>query len=294
VELVAGNQALGLAVSAARRLIINADDFGLSEAVNRGIREAHAACTVTSASLLVNTPGFIDAVQAARQMPNLGVGLHLNLTVGPPVSPPDAVPSLCDRRTGKFRGLSHLVARALARRVVAAEVARECTAQLERLSGTGLRITHLDGHQHAHVLPGVWSAVVPAAREAGVTVVRIPLEPVAGIAWRPIAAVGQALLAACYRLAARHVPVPPRHADHFRGFALTGRRDFLQRLLALLDGLEPGVTELMVHPGNPDASLAGWVGYAQGRELELAALTSPAVRERLRRGDIALVHFGAV
>ena len=293
MELVAGNQSAGLAVSATRRLILNADDFGLSEAVNRGIRAAHAAGAVTSASLLVNTPAFPDAVAAARQTPDLGLGLHLNLSAGSPVSPPDTVPSLCDARTGRFRGLSRLVVRALAGRVVATEVARECAAQIERMSGTGLRITHLDGHQHTHVLPGVWGPVVAAARNAGVTVVRIPLEPVRTIAWRPMAALGQVLLGGCYRVAARNVPVP-RHADHFRGFALTGRRDFLKRLLALLDALEPGVTELMVHPGYRDAGLTGWVGYVEGREGELAALTSPAVRDRLRRGDIELVQFGAL
>lgn len=293
MELVAGSEGRGLAMNAARRLIINADDFGLSEGVNRGIREAHTAGSVTSASLLVNTPGFTDAVHLARQLPSLGVGLHLNLTTGAPISPPDAVPSLCDPRTGRFRRLPGFVARALAGGIAASDVARECTAQIACMAATGLRITHLDGHEHAHVLPGVWSPVVAAARQAGVTVVRIPLEPVTGIAWRPIAAFGQALLATSYRLAARHAPVP-RSADHFRGFALTGRRDFLERLLALLDALEPGVTELMVHPGYPDASLAGWVGYAEGRQRELAALTSPAVRDRLQRGDVELVSFGAV
>jgi len=275
-----------------RRLVINADDFGLSAGVNRGILEAHAAGTVTSTSLLVNTPGFADAVRAARDAPELGVGLHLNLTAGRPVSRPDAVSSLCDRRTGRFCSLSRLIARVLVGRVDRAEVALECAAQIERARGAGVRLTHLDGHQHTHVLPGIWGPVVEAAKQAGIDVMRLGLEPAVGIAWRPLAAVGQLLLTASWRRATRGAPLP-RHADHFRGFALTGRRDFLERLLGVLDRLEPGVTELMVHPGYADASLEGWVSYGGGRERELEALTSPAVRSRLGRGDIELIGFSS-
>jgi len=275
-----------------RRLIINADDFGLSVGVNRAILEAHAAGTVSSASLLVNAPGFEDAARAAQATPALGVGLHFNLTMGAPASAATAVPSLCDPRTGRFYSLSGLIARALTGRLDGGEVALECTAQIARARAAGVGgLTHLDGHQHAHVLPGIWGPVVAASTRAGIDVMRLGLEPAAGLAWRPLAAVGQLLLTASWRRATRGAPLP-RHADHFRGFALTGRRDFAERLLAVLDHLEPGVTELMVHPGYVDASLEGWVSYRAGRERELAALLSAPVRDRLRRGDIELINFG--
>jgi len=211
--------------------------------------------------------------------------------MGAPVSPATAVPSLCDPHTGRFCSLSRLIARALVGRVDGREVALECAAQIARARGAGVRLTHLDGHQHTHVLPGIWGPVVAATRQAGIDVMRLGLEPASGIAWRPLAAAGQLLLTASWRWATRGAPLP-RHADHFRGFALTGRRDFLERLLEVLDRLEPGVTELMVHPGYPDASLEGWVSYRAGRERELAALLSAAVRDRLRRGDIELIGFG--
>src|SRR5690242_2748665 len=118
------------------------------------------------------------------------------------------------------------------------------------------------------------------------------------MAWRPLAAVGQVLLSTAYRIAASGADGPvPRHASHFRGFALTGRRDFKTRLLALLDQLDAaggGVTELMVHPGYVDPDLAEWARYVAGREVELAALLSAEVRERLGRGDIELIDFGDV
>ena len=277
-----------------RRLVVNADDFGLSAGVNRGIMEAHAAGTVSSTSLLVNAPGFTDAVRAAGDAPELGVGLHLNLTMGAPVSPAAAVPSLCDPHTGRFYSLSRLIARTLVGRVDGGEVALECAAQIARARGAGVRrLTHLDGHQHTHVLPGIWGPVVAAATQAGIHVMRLGLEPASRIAWRPLAAAGQLLLTASWRWATRGAPLP-RHADHFRGFALTGRRDFLARLLVLLDALEPGVTELMVHPGYADASLAGWVSYGAGRERELDALRSTAVRTRLQRGDIEVIDFADI
>jgi predicted glycoside hydrolase/deacetylase ChbG (UPF0249 family) len=278
-------------MTSGRRLAINADDLGLSDGVNRGILACAEAGVVTSASLLVNTPGFAAAVAAARGLPRLSVGLHLNLTTGAPVSPPAAVPTLCDRRSGRFWPLGQLAARALLGRVDAGDVARECAAQIARARTAGVPLTHLDGHQHTHVLPGIWRPVIATARHAGIELVRVPLEPASAMLWRPAAAVGQVLLACSYRLAARATP-PPRHVDHFRGFALTGRRDFAARLLELLERLEPGLTELMVHPGYPDAGLAGWVSYAAGRERELDGLRSPGVRARLARGDIRLVPLG--
>ena len=163
----------------APRLVVNADDFGLSTGVNRGILEAHAAGVVSSVSVLVNTPGWTDALRRLRDLgpppaPGLGVGLHLNLTMGRPVSWGG---SLSDARTGRFHTLRALVARAFAGRLDPGDVAIECAAQLARLRNAGLVVTHLDSHRHVHVLPGVWGAVVETARSAGVPVLRVPLEP---------------------------------------------------------------------------------------------------------------------
>lgn len=275
-----------------RQLIVNADDLGLSAGVNRGIVAGAAAGVVTSASLLVNTPGFPDAVAQLAAGGALDVGLHFNLTTGAPVAGAGAVPSLCDPRTGRLHPLPALIARALGGRISSGEVALECEAQIGRARAARVRLTHLDGHEHVHVLPGVWRPVVETARRAGLDVVRVPLEPLVSLAWRPAAVVGQLLIAAAYGVARRGVS-PPRHPDHFRGFALTGRRDFAARLLRLLDALDPGTTELMVHPGYEDAELNGWARYTVGRERELDSLLSPALRARLQRGDIALTNFSA-
>ncbi len=272
---------------------MNADDFGLSPGVTRGILEAHAAGVVSSVSVLVNAPGWEDAVralQAAGSGSGLGVGLHLNLTAGAPVSP---ARSLVDARTGCFLGLATLVARVLARRIASADVAAECAAQLDRLRAVGVNVTHIDSHRHVHALPGVWPAVVATARARGVRVVRVPLEPLRGDPRRWRALPKRLAIALAWRLAARGV-TPPHHADHFRGLSLQGGRGFRAGLLALLDRLPRGTTELMVHPGHPDAALAAWDGYTAPRAAELAVLTSSSVRERFRRGDFQLTHFGTI
>jgi predicted glycoside hydrolase/deacetylase ChbG (UPF0249 family) len=272
---------------------VNADDFGCSAGVNRGILEAHAAGVVSSVSVLVNTPGWLDARQRLRAAgETLGVGLHLNLTAGTPLT---TAPSLTDPRTSRFHSLPALVARALTGRLDSADVAAECAAQLARLREAGVRVLHLDSHRHVHVLPGIWGVVIETARREGVPAVRVPLEPFSGARanWRAL--VKQAALVAAWSIASRGgTAAAARHADRFYGISLQGDPRFLTRVLALLDRLEPGTTELMVHPGHPDGDLAGWDDYTAPRALELAALTSPVVRARFASGAFRLVHFGAL
>ena len=265
--------------------MVNADDFGLSPGVNRGIIEAHEAGSVTSTSLLANAPGFADAIARAQRAPRLGVGLHANLTVGAPVAPRTAVESLWDPRTEGFYPLSHLVRRALAGQIEPRHVAVECAAQLARLHSTGIAVTHIDSHRHVHVLPGIWPAVVTVARRAGIRAVRVPHEP--GVT------IKQLCLRAAWIVAARGDRGDDvRLVRQFRGLSLMDAPDYERVLLRLLDRLPFGTTELMVHPGHADAELAAWDKYVAPRERELAALRSAEVRTRFARGDIALYHFG--
>ena len=251
--------------------------------MNRGILEAVASRVVTSVSVLVNAPGWEDGLDRLGAWPELGIGLHLNLTAGRPLT--DGA-TLRDPATGAFHPLRALVIRALRGRIDSAEVQAECAAQLTRLRETGAPLTHLDSHRHVHALPGVWRPVVETARREGIGVVRVPLEPgtpsLKGLALR-----------AAWRVAARGVPVP-RHPQRFYGISLQARPDFAQRLLRLLDRLPRGTTELMVHPGHPDAALAAWDDYTAPRAVELAALTGEAIRSRLSRGDLRLATFASL
>ena len=277
-----------------RLLIINADDLGFAPGVNRGILAAHEAGTLTSASMMVTTPAFDEAVALVHQRaPRLGVGLHLNLIAGRPLT---GESTLTDPRTGELHPLPQLAARALRGRIHPADVRRECDAQLAALARARIRPTHVDSHRHAHALPGVLPAVLASARDAGVRIVRRPLDrPPLG---NPIVAAKMLVLHAAWRAAAASLDAPSQElaarAPHFRGIALQGAPNVEERLCALLEALPFGATELMMHPGYDDAVLAAQDPYRAEREREVAALRSAAVRERLARGDIRLVTFDAL
>jgi predicted glycoside hydrolase/deacetylase ChbG (UPF0249 family) len=242
--------------------------------------------------MMVNTPALADAVTLAKARPALGVGLHLNLVSGRPLT--DA-PSLTNARTGEFHPLGELARRAVAGRIRAEEARRECDAQLRALADAGIMPTHLDSHRHAHALPGILPAVAASAYDAGLRWVRRPLDrPSFG---EPAASAKMLVLHAAWRRALvdvdhAHMPLLAR-APNFRGIALQGAPDVEARLLALLDRLPPGATELMLHPGYDDATLAAQDPYRHEREREVAALRSPAVRARMARGDIRLTNFAS-
>ena len=274
----------------ARRLIINADDFGFTKGVTRGIMEAHAAGSVTSTSIMANGSDWQNAVARARAVRTIGVGVHLNLVQGRPLL---RVPSLTDARTGEFFGLGALARRALRRRVDAGELEAETIAQIERVRAAGIAVTHLDSHRHAHVLPGIFKPVTRAAAGAGIRVLRIPREPLRLNVF-DLAATDRKIVIGLALLASRGgtLSSPLMSADHFRGISLQGGKHFEARLRRTLDTLEPGVTELMVHPGYDDEALAAQDSYTWPRAIELAALTSDEMRARLARGDFTLVNFG--
>jgi predicted glycoside hydrolase/deacetylase ChbG (UPF0249 family) len=260
--------------------------------VTRGIIEAHAAGSVTSTSIMANGIDWENAVRVARATRTLGVGVHLNLVQGRPLLP---VPSLTDVRTGEFHRLGALARRAASGRIDADELAAELRAQIERVRGAGIRVTHLDSHRHAHAIPRIFPVVCRVAAEAGVPAVRFPREPL-GMNALDAAATARKLVLAMWLSAPRALPLPSPlvTTDHFRGISLQGGTHFATRLRRALDTLEPGSTELMVHPGYVDAALAAQDPYTAPRAIELAELTSAGVRERLARGDIELVSFAAL
>lgn len=274
---------------ARRRLVINADDFGLTSGVNRGILEAHAAGSVSSTSALVNMPGWGDALEwFGKRSASLGVGLHLNLVAGAPLT---EAASLTDPRTVRFHSLAALAWRALTGRVRLAEVHAECLAQIERLQSAGVAVTHVDSHRHAHCLPGFFGAVRAAARSRNVGVIRVPREPMRAGAHAPIAMLKKAALRV--GIAVSGARATDRRAEFF-GVSLQESTNFLAGVLDRLDHLPAGPSELVVHPGYNSPELEELDPYTTVRERELRALTSPELRARLGKGDIELVSFGAL
>ena len=275
------------------RLLVNADDFGLSRAVNRGILEAHRSGPVTSASLMANLPSAEDAVALWRTAPELGLGVHLNLTAGRPVCPPAEVPSLV-RPDGRFWILGELLRRLTTGQARPAELARELDAQLARAHSLGARLDHLDSHHHVHIHPRLWNIILSLARRHGIRSIRAPAEGPRPISYhRPapkdaaralsISALGL-LFGARSRRAGFHAP------QHFRGIAM-GTGFSTPALLRELRHLPPGSTELMVHPGYADEEAARFTSLTVGRERELAALITPEARAALEATGARLVRW---
>jgi len=246
-----------------KRLIVNADDLGRTRGINAGIRAAHERGVVTSATLMVAYSAAQEVAVLASACPGLGVGLHVALTGGPPVSPPEQIPSLVDaqgRLPAKPEGLEG---------VEAEDVMREARAQLARFVALlGRQPTHFDSHHHSHRLPLVWDAVVALAREIG----------------RPVRLASPEMGEA---LRGSGVVTTERFEEGFFGETAT-----VATLLTILESLPEGSTELMCHPAEVDEELRASSGYAQPRTAELRALTDPRVREACRGLDIQLIHFG--
>ena len=278
--------------AAGSRLIVNADDFGLSEAINDGIVEAHRNGIVTCASLIVNAPAFAHAVAAAKANPGLDLGVHLTLTELGPLCAPQAVPTLLGA-DGRFA--THALAfaaRYLRGAVRMDEVRQELDAQIRRALAAGLAISHLDSHQHVHVLPGIARIVAELAGVHGIRAVRYPRERLqVYMLERGVRQLRRLTEQAGLNLACAFSPLRRlRHPDRFVGFHCGGRLSE-GRLAAVLHHLPGrGTFELMCHPAQAESGgpQAQW-GYDGAAER--AALTSARIREVLRERRIALVGY---
>jgi hopanoid biosynthesis associated protein HpnK len=264
-----------------RHLVVNADDLGLTTGVNDGIFDAHERGILTSASLFAGAPATADAIRRARARTSLGVGVHLALVDGAPTLPASSVPTLVTG-DGRFRlSWRPFVAACLRGQVSMREVERELAAQIERLAGAGIRLTHLDAHKHVHLYPPVFAIVARLAVRFGIPVVRVPYER------------GSWLNGALWPWARRNYHEAERlglRTPQFIGRVDTGAlgRDALRPLLR---GIGPGVTELMVHPGYVDDALRCWpTRLVDSRREEVALLCSLQTRMLLVRERIGLVR----
>ena len=287
-------------------LIVNADDLGWTAGVNRGIAEAHRNGIVTSASLIANGGAFDDGVKTARTLPAMGVGVHLNLSDGAPLSGPKTVPSLVDEQGKLSGGPEQLLLKLARRKLKPAEVEREWDAQIEKVRAAGISPTHLDGHKHVHMLPGLFPVALKLAKKHAIASIRISNEASslraalsgktgrnAGVMLKQgVQARGLKLLARDARKLADKAGI--ESADYFCGIAQTG---VLTRegILEMLEILPEGTTELMCHPGYVDEELAQSPTRLQdSRASELAILTDTAVRKSVASHGIRLINYGNI
>ena len=278
-----------------KRLIVNADDFGIHAAVNRGIAAGYNVGIITSTSLMAGGAAFADAVRVAGECPGLGVGVHLTLVGGgDPVLAPQSVPSLLDE-AGRFLP-SHpvFIARYLAGKISLSEVERELTAQVEKICDAGITPTHFDSHQHLHAMPGVFAVAAKLAARFDIRAIRKPAEPICflgGMMPSPGRVAGRCALSLLAGWSMRNEKLAGLAVtDHFYGMLAGGQlnENWLQ---ALIDSLPEGSSEIMTHPGLGGEELAQTFPWGYHWEEELKALLSPKVRERIRNGAVQLISF---
>jgi hopanoid biosynthesis associated protein HpnK len=276
------------------RLVVTADDFGLAVPVNEAVERAHRDGVLGAASLMVGGAAAADAVERARRLPGLRVGLHLVVVEGRPVLPPDAIPDLVDARGELPAGLFAAGLRFFFRARVRRQLEAEIRAQFEAFRETGLVLDHVNAHDHMHLHPTVLGICLRVGREFGMRAVRVPWEPRprAGGGGRRVAerATDAALAPWIAWLRARLRRAGIRSNDFVLGLRDSGAMDEA-RVLALLEELPEGVGEIYFHAATrPCPELARHApGYRP--QDELAALLSPRVREALDRRRVARIGF---
>lgn len=286
-----------------RNLIVNADDLGWTEGVNRGIVKAHREGLVTSTSLLANGRAFDSAVRLESSNPELGIGVHLNLSDGEPAAPAEKVAGLLNK-AGLFEGgPGSLLLKIASRSLRLEEVEREWDAQIQKIRAAGIKATHVDGHKHVHMLPGLFEIALRLAKKHGIGAIRISNE---ASTLRALLATGgrqkksvvlkQGMQARGLKMLARDAREMAERAgiastDFFCGIAQTGvlTREGVE---GLLEGLPDGTTEFMCHPGYADEELKiSGTRLRESRQTELEILTDTEIRKVVARRGIRLINY---
>lgn len=277
-----------------RRLIVNADDFGLTEGVNHGISESHERGIVTSATLMACGKRFEEATSLAKTLPRLSVGCHVVLVDGHPMAKPAEIQSLLMADAATFRDqLMTFAARAAAGRLDEGQIEVEIGAQIETLRAAGIPVSHLDSHKHTHMFPVVLRGLLRAAKKWGVRAVRNPFEPLVFAKLALWKRQFQLRLMSSFRRKFEHAlheagMVAP---DGCVGIALTGGLD-QDTFRQLIESLPEGTWEFVSHPGYNDGELKQVrTRLRQSREIELAILTAEASKEVLQREQVQLISY---
>lgn len=277
-----------------KKLIINADDFGLHETINSGIIQGHTAGFVTSTTIMANGNAFQHAVEFATANKELAIGVHLTLVGAKPVCEPEQVKSLVDTEGDLASQYPQFLLRYIKGQIALADIDQELRAQVQKVADTGIQITHLDSHQHMHIVPGIIEITMDIAKEFGIKAVRIPAEPYFFQGGYPsslvrfIARGGLTFLSqlAAGKIRKNKLAMP----EHFFGM-LAGGNMREEYLLNIVESLPDGVSEIMMHPGSNNQIVNTIYNWNLHGQEELAAVTSNNLRNLLAAKKIKLISF---
>ena len=278
-----------------KKIIVNADDFGRHELINRAVERAFNAGCLKSATLMAGGIAFDDAVKLTKKISSLGVGIHFTLANGNPVLPPKEIPSLVTEE-GIFHGdYIKFLKRYLSGKISLSEVRSELAAQLEKILNAGLTLTHFDSHQHLHHIPGIIEITLDLATSAGINSMRVAdtklfdgeLDSMGKLLGR--LGLGSLAKLSAYLAHKKNFATP----EHFAGI-VAGESVSENFLVKLIENMREGTTEVMLHPGTDNKILRDFCSWEHDFEEELAAVTSPKVLNLLAEKNISAINFSGL
>ncbi len=271
-----------------KKLIVSADDFGLTGGINRGIIKTFKDGIVTSASLMANMPSFEHAVDLVKCNPDLAIGIHLNLLKGKPLQPVSRVPSLVNTN-GIFYTLPEFIKRLFFRKIIFEEVENELKAQIEKILAADLEGTHLDSHRHFHVYPPILEVTIRLSHEYGINKIR----HLRGVSNFPHSL--KELSLTYFSCKSRNV-FKKNNIEHNHFFfdllKIERAKDPFPAFARFCKDLPKGVIELDCHPGFVTEDLDGIEATIHNREKQIEILTNPNVFKLLEKYKIKLISYG--
>lgn len=279
------------------KLIINADDFGLHSAINEGIIVGHTKGAITSTSILASGAAFNEAVDMAKEHPKLGIGIHIALVGGiAPVSDPSEIPSLVTNEGVFVDNYIEFMKRIYSGSINYDEVRTEITKQVSKIMESGVNVTHIDGHQHMHVLPSILPIVLEQAMRYKIKAIRVPNEKITFLngVHNPVRIMGKCGLST---VAAQALPSIRDKGIYFTQYfwgMINGGALGETELLSILKQVSSlsGAHEIMTHPGISDEILRNQYNWGYHWQDELSAMTSDNVRRYISQHNIELINYG--
>lgn len=277
-----------------KKIIVNADDFGRHPAINRAVSQGFEEGCLTSASIMPGGAAFDEAVSIAQNHLELGIGVHFTLVGERPVLGVKDIPSLVDENGRLFSDYGEFIKRYFLGKIRLDEIRRELNAQMNKVKMAGIKISHIDSHQHLHVLPGIIDIAIDIARENGINAMRIPLVPIGftgGYSCNMGQFVGRLGLnvfsVLARRKAAKSNFVTP---NYFCGI-VAGECVNEACLSSIIQQLQLGTTEIMMHPGTDNTVLRRDCAWNHDFEAELNAILSENNINQLKLEEIETINF---
>jgi len=270
-----------------KNLIVNADDLGLRKEINVGISKAFLNGIVTSTSIMPTTEYFDDAVNFLKDHPDLDVGIHLTLTQTKSILGRDKIFTLLTKSDKFFNSWLPLCKNIFLRKINLDEIEMEFEAQINKVLKAGLKPSHLNSHQHIHLIPSIFNIVKKLAFKNNIKFIRIPNDSFTLHLpnLKSLLKTYSLKFLITYFLNSKNI----RSSDFFIGLAQSGKLTN-KHLQYYLPNLKEGVTELICHPGNfpVNDSLNHW-GYDWSSELN--ALTDAKIKKLIESHNINLINY---